>query len=357
MRLHGDRGDGPVGYIAVILLVAVVTAAVTVVAVPNKVTGSIQAAACRVVGQECDGERTPAANPSTPSSAPSSVPSPVPSNGLPGPGEQTPGGPAPVDQELQSELDAFNRANQDYTAAESELNAFDLLSELAELGFDFLFGDIVECVKNPNLVDCLWALIGIIPWGKLGKFLRAIPKLIKLADRFLDLRRRLDRARDARNAARTRFLRERPATGFTCAVPAAGNRYRERPLSTRHAAAPAVPLNLATAVRLNLGAAACPNFSSAQNALNHWNKHRSEFPGINNAKEYLERARTFVTRPPDGTLMRLRQNADGTFDRIYFNPRSNEFAVITQGGQLRTFFKPDPAKHGYPNNLDYFRAQ
>jgi hypothetical protein len=26
-------------------------------------------------------------------------------------------------------------------------------------------------------------------------------------------------------------------------------------------------------------------------------------------------------------------------------------------GAPRTFFKPDPAVHGYPTNLDYFNAQ
>ncbi len=97
----------------------------------------------------------------------------------------------------------------------------------------------------------------------------------------------------------------------------------------------------------------CGNFSSPQNALNHWNKHKGEFPELRNSLEYLKAARGFTSKPPTGTLVRIRGNGD----RVFFNPRSNEFAVRTRGGVIRTYFRPNPAQHGYRNNLEYFRAQ
>jgi filamentous hemagglutinin len=40
-----------------------------------------------------------------------------------------------------------------------------------------------------------------------------------------------------------------------------------------------------------------------------------------------------------------------------YNPSTNEFAVVTSNGIIRTYFKPDPAIHGYKTNLDYYNAQ
>ncbi|MFG2091912.1 MULTISPECIES: polymorphic toxin-type HINT domain-containing protein [unclassified Spirillospora] len=97
----------------------------------------------------------------------------------------------------------------------------------------------------------------------------------------------------------------------------------------------------------------CGNFSSAQNAFSHWKKHKGEFPELYNSLEYLKAARQFTSKPPTGTLVRIRGNGD----RVFFNPRSNDFAVRTKDGIIRTYFRPNPAQHGFRNNLEYFRAQ
>ena len=89
------------------------------------------------------------------------------------------------------------------------------------------------------------------------------------------------------------------------------------------------------------------------NAYGHWTKHSKEFPEYQNAKQYVDAAHNFVTNPPAGTLTTTRKNGD----TIYYNPSSNTFAVKNADGVPKTMFRPEPADHGYPTNLDYFNAQ
>jgi pyocin large subunit-like protein len=42
---------------------------------------------------------------------------------------------------------------------------------------------------------------------------------------------------------------------------------------------------------------------------------------------------------------------------VRFDPETDYFGVMTKDGTPKTFFKPDPAQHGYESNLDYFNAQ
>jgi hypothetical protein len=189
----GDRGEGALSYIAVILLVASVVAAIIVVAIPETVVKDIRAAVCRVAGgADCE----PGAQPG-PGVSPNSSPG-LPSTSLPG-------GSTPELLEYQAAQAALAQAERDAQGVESEWNDFNLLNEIAKLGLDWLAGDIINCVKKPNLSDCIWGLLGLVPWGKIGKALKSIPKVVKLIDRFLDLKRRLEKARDARRAARSRL--------------------------------------------------------------------------------------------------------------------------------------------------------
>jgi hypothetical protein len=93
--------------------------------------------------------------------------------------------------------------------------------------------------------------------------------------------------------------------------------------------------------------------SAAANALRHFNDHGADFPGLNNSLEYVADAQSFLRSPPSGTLTRLRTNGDV----VRYNPGSNTFGVMDSSGAPRTYFRPDPAQHGYPTNLDYFNAQ
>jgi pyocin large subunit-like protein len=93
--------------------------------------------------------------------------------------------------------------------------------------------------------------------------------------------------------------------------------------------------------------------SGVENSLGHFKKHGVELPEYANATQYARGARDFVTNPPTGTLTKVRPNGD----RLFYNQSTNTFGVQRSDGALRTMFKPDPAKHGFPTNLDYFNAQ
>ncbi|RKP46789.1 hemagglutinin repeat-containing protein, partial [Trinickia fusca] len=90
-----------------------------------------------------------------------------------------------------------------------------------------------------------------------------------------------------------------------------------------------------------------------ENAYGHSTKHGGEFSEYQNSVQYVQAARDFVNNPPAGTLTKTRPNGD----TLFYDPSSNTFAVKTKGGVPKTMFKPDPAQHGYPTNLDYFNAQ
>jgi filamentous hemagglutinin len=69
--------------------------------------------------------------------------------------------------------------------------------------------------------------------------------------------------------------------------------------------------------------------------------------------EYIKAANEFVTHPPVGTLTIIQRDGD----TVYYHPDKNWFAVKNKQGAPRTFFRPDPAIHGFETNLDYFKHQ
>lgn len=93
--------------------------------------------------------------------------------------------------------------------------------------------------------------------------------------------------------------------------------------------------------------------SNPKNALAHFKKHQDEFPGVNNAKEYVEAAKKFLTDPPARTYTRVRES-DGAIVR--YNPDTNTFGVMSKDGVMNTMFKPDPAKLApkFKDSWDYF---
>jgi len=58
---------------------------------------------------------------------------------------------------------------------------------------------------------------------------------------------------------------------------------------------------------------------------------------------------------PQGTGVLQRVRANGDVAR--YDPASEAFGIVKPDGTIRTFYKPDPAVHGYPINLDYFNVQ
>ncbi|MER9852195.1 hypothetical protein NKJ55_33905, partial [Mesorhizobium sp. M0106] len=87
---------------------------------------------------------------------------------------------------------------------------------------------------------------------------------------------------------------------------------------------------------------------SLKNALFHWNKHKADFPNLNNAKEYVQETHNFVANPPTTALTRTRPNGDV----VTFDPPSNTFSVNQADGTPKTMFSPAPASSSNPNGYD-----
>jgi RHS repeat-associated protein len=109
---------------------------------------------------------------------------------------------------------------------------------------------------------------------------------------------------------------------------------------------------------LKLGEALCEgfdaSFANSAKLLDHFERHGSDF-GASTAVEYETMASDFLTGDlQSGVLEGTRPNGDV----VRFNPTTDEFGVIKSDGlTIKTYYKPDPAVHGYPTNLDYFNAQ
>lgn len=95
------------------------------------------------------------------------------------------------------------------------------------------------------------------------------------------------------------------------------------------------------------------DLSPLQNAFEHWRKHAPEFSEYEYAWQYFDGAKRFLAEPPPGTLVKVRDSGQ----RVLYHPESNRFSVQNPNGSPETFYRPDPAKHHYPTNLDYFHAQ
>ncbi len=95
-------------------------------------------------------------------------------------------------------------------------------------------------------------------------------------------------------------------------------------------------------------------FADDHKLLSHWSKHAGEWTPPLSKEVYNSMANAFLHGSPGpGVLQKVRVNGD----IVRYNPITNEFGVVSTNGTVRTFFRPDPAKHGYPTNMDYFNAQ
>ncbi len=91
----------------------------------------------------------------------------------------------------------------------------------------------------------------------------------------------------------------------------------------------------------------------ARNVVEHFVRHADEFEGLDTPLDYASAAHRFLHDPPAGTLSLVRENGD----IVRYHPDSESFGILTRDGAPRTFFKPDPAAHGYHSNLEYFHDQ
>ena len=76
--------------------------------------------------------------------------------------------------------------------------------------------------------------------------------------------------------------------------------------------------------------------NSVQNTHGHWNKHKNEFPELNNAKEYVESAKDMIKNAP---LTKTKPNGQ----TLHYDPKSNTFVAALPDGTPKTMFRPGPA--------------
>ncbi|MGB8840196.1 MAG: hypothetical protein WCC64_03915, partial [Aliidongia sp.] len=94
-------------------------------------------------------------------------------------------------------------------------------------------------------------------------------------------------------------------------------------------------------------------FGNEAQFLDHYARHGSDFRALT-PNEYAQQAGRLLNGPAGPTTLEMvRRNGD----IVRYDPTTDEFGVVKPDGTIRTFYKPDPAVHGYPTNLDYFNAQ
>jgi len=87
-------------------------------------------------------------------------------------------------------------------------------------------------------------------------------------------------------------------------------------------------------------------FKTQQLLDSHFKKHAAEFGNITK-QQYLKGAQDLVSSKPGGNILtKVRPNGD----TIFYNKATNEFAVKTSDGIIRTYFKPT-------DGINYFNRQ
>jgi filamentous hemagglutinin len=92
-------------------------------------------------------------------------------------------------------------------------------------------------------------------------------------------------------------------------------------------------------------------FASTRKRREHFGKHGTEF-GLTNEIDYERLADAFLTGPKTPEILECRRPREN--DVIRYNYSTNEIGVLTAFGVIRTYFKPDPAEHYLPHNMDYY---
>lgn len=85
----------------------------------------------------------------------------------------------------------------------------------------------------------------------------------------------------------------------------------------------------------------------------HCLKHRIEVGAVD-CPDYELRALDFLTKPP---LPSLHECTRRMGDIVRYDSLTDEFAIFSFDGFIRTYMKPVASWHGLPTNLDYFRRE
>ena len=96
-------------------------------------------------------------------------------------------------------------------------------------------------------------------------------------------------------------------------------------------------------------------FVSITKRSDHWRAHRAEFREIADEIEYERQAADFLNRKLGPTMLENARPTDG--DAIRYDSLTENFAVMSADGTIRTFFRPSTSWHGLTSNLECYRRQ
>lgn len=94
-------------------------------------------------------------------------------------------------------------------------------------------------------------------------------------------------------------------------------------------------------------------FKNALSLNEHFQKHHTDF-GVATPSVYEALADRFLGGPKTNTTMECTRH---NLERLRYDTATEEFGILTPSNIIRTYFKPDPAKHRQPTNTDYFNQE
>ncbi|MQA94273.1 MAG: hypothetical protein GEV11_06325 [Streptosporangiales bacterium] len=209
VRGPAERGANMLEYVGITIVVAGVVVALALTLQPGDIGSAMRSAVCQVTDSDnpacAGGTASPGPQPTlSPTDPPTGDPTAPPTgdptapptgdpNDPSDPGEDTGG---PPDDYTTAE-DEANTANDDLAEAEEEWGNLD--EELLDLVAELVgWNSAKDCFTKGDIGACLETLLTAIPWGKLFKAAKMVPKIWKLFRRWQKLYEKVSSARKAK---------------------------------------------------------------------------------------------------------------------------------------------------------------
>lgn len=95
-------------------------------------------------------------------------------------------------------------------------------------------------------------------------------------------------------------------------------------------------------------------FGNPLDLSDHFTKHGARL-GIPDESTYLARADNFLGNVKAPTTHEFHRPWNN--DLVRYDPTTDEFGVLDKNGYIKTYYKPDPARHGFQTNGEYFEYE
>ncbi|MBS0221255.1 MAG: hypothetical protein JSR91_10990, partial [Proteobacteria bacterium] len=102
-----------------------------------------------------------------------------------------------------------------------------------------------------------------------------------------------------------------------------------------------------------LGSQEANGWGKPETLTKHFKDHGADF-GATSEEDYARKAQDFLRR---AQLEQLPMKVDSRGDILVYDPTNNIFGAYNADGTTKTFYRPEPAIHGQPTNMDYWNSQ